>query len=228
MINEIDLPYEVYKFKLKGIFNIIVNYSYVILDKFTKNAVVVDPAWDLQQIIELLNNHKMKLKAVLLTHHHFDHTNLVDKFIDLFGAQVFMSKQESSFYNFNCSNLITVDDLDVIELGETKISCLVTPGHTAGGTCYLIEDSLFTGDTIFIEGCGMCTEEGGSASQMFDSIQRIKGTISHEAKIYPGHSYGKEPGQTLEYLMQENIYFHFNERELFIKFRMRENQKGII
>ncbi|WP_268964163.1 MBL fold metallo-hydrolase, partial [Paenibacillus sinensis] len=79
-------------------------------------------------------------------------------------------------------------------LGDTQITCILTPGHTYGSACYLTSDHLFTGDTVFIEGCGLCDTVGGDPEQMFHSIQRIKSAINPMVQIFPGHSYGKNPG----------------------------------
>ena len=91
----------------------------------------------------------------------------------------------------------------------------------------MLPDGLFTGDTIFTEGCGSCSSQG-SASSMFKTIQNIKNTVDPSVRIYPGHSYGKSPGSTLDYLLKENIYFQIDKENTFINFRMRKNQKNIL
>ncbi|WP_207642628.1 MBL fold metallo-hydrolase [Ruminiclostridium josui] len=112
-------------------------------------------------------------------------------------------------------------------MGETSIKNIHTPGHTFGSTCYLVDGNLFTGDFIFIEGCGICTSNGASAREMYTSIQKIKSNISLETRIFPGHSYGKPPGYPLKYLFENNIYFQIDDVDKFIAFRQRKGQKGI-
>jgi len=212
---------------LKTVAFMFANYSYIVVDTATKAALVVDPAWEIDKITKKLYELDAHLEAILLTHSHHDHVNLVNPLVKRFSPRVYMSKTEIDYYGFRCNNLYALNDMDEINVGETRVSCLHTPGHTAGGMCYLLEDSIFTGDTIFTEGCGICNTDGGSAEQMFESIQRVKSIVTPDFLVYPGHSYGKAPGKTIDYLMEWNIYFQFETIEYFVDFRMRKNQKGL-
>jgi len=200
------------------------NYCYIIIDKATNLAAIIDPAWELATIEELLKKLNANLVTILLTHSHFDHVNLVKPLLKKYNPKVVMSTTEIDYYKFTCPNLTPIQDGDTLKLGNTDIKCLLTPGHTVGGTCFLLSDCLFTGDTIFTEGCGVCNTDGGSPEEMYASIQMIKKTITPNTFIYPGHSYGKAPGQPLSHLFKENIYFHIDKLEYFIDFRMRKNQ----
>ncbi|TCS93642.1 MBL fold metallo-hydrolase [Hazenella coriacea] len=217
--------YEVHQMKTS--FHMWTNFSYVVVDPITKSAFVVDPAWELSKITSKLYELNVDLVAILLTHSHYDHVNLVDPLVKKYNPNVYMSKSEIDYYQFKCRNLNAINDKEIIQVGNIEIECLLTPGHTVGGMCYLLSDSIFTGDTIFIEGCGICTGDGGSVVDMFESIQKVKSLVSPYVRVYPGHSYGKVPGQTLECLRKENIYFQLDKKEYFISFRMRKNQKGI-
>lgn len=220
-----NTTYEVYQFKV-GFLNML-NFNYIIVDKTSGQTAIVDPAWDLELIIDTFSRLGVEPDKILLTHSHLDHVNMVRPLVDRFGSQVYMSAKEIDFYNFQCKNLNPVHDFDIINLGQTPICCILTPGHTAGGTCFLLSDSLFTGDTVFIEGCGVCSTIGGSADLMFESIQKIKKNVEPHIRIYPGHSFGKNPGYPLSYLLKNNIYFVIDVKEHFIKFRMRKNQKNL-
>lgn len=223
--DEIDKTYQIYQLKVGS--SKILNYTYILVDKISGQAAIVDPAWDLEGITNIFRELGSEPGIILLTHSHNDHVNLVDQLIDQFNSQVYMSAKEIDFYDFRCKNLHSIHNNDIINLGKTPITCLVTPGHTAGGICYLLADSLFTGDTIFIEGCGICTTVGGSPEQMFESIQSIKKVVEPHVRIYPGHSFGKKPGYSIDYLQKYNIYFQIESKEHFIKFRMRKNQKNL-
>lgn len=203
------------------------NYCYIIEDIVSRSAIVVDPSWELSKLTNKLSELEVDLSAILLTHSHYDHVNLVEPLTALFHPQVYMSKTEIDFYQFRCKNLIALQDRETISIGMTKAQCLLTPGHTAGGMCYLFSESIFTGDTIFTEGCGICEDHGSSADDMFDSVQRIKSIVSPEVRVYPGHSFGQAPGQTIGELLKHNIYFQIDKREYFVKFRNRKNQRGI-
>ncbi|MBC2580399.1 MBL fold metallo-hydrolase [Clostridium sp. DJ247] len=199
------------------------NYAYLGIDKSTKGAFVVDPSWDLSQMLEILYKNDAELKKILLTHSHFDHTNMVTKIVNNFNSDVYMSKNEVEYYDYKCANLKCVEDMEVISLGETKIKCLVTPGHTKGSTCYWTGNNLFTGDTIFIEGCGLCNETGGSAEDMYYSINRLSKIIPLNIHVYPGHSFGEPPGKDIGSLKETNIYFQIYDIDKFVRFRNREN-----
>ena len=201
-----------------------VNYTYLIVDNSSRQAAIVDPAWELPKILDLLHEIDVELVAVLLTHSHFDHVNMVEPLLKLNQPQIYMSAKEIEFYKYDCSNLNPVIDNEIIKVGETEVTCLVTPGHTAGNTCFLVPGHLFTGDTIFTEGCGICNSHGGSAEQMFESILRIKTYVSPDTKVYPGHSFGKKLGYYMSHLMNENIYFQLDKKKNFVDFRMRKNQ----
>nr|WP_092069014.1 MBL fold metallo-hydrolase [Dendrosporobacter quercicolus]NSL47312.1 MBL fold metallo-hydrolase [Dendrosporobacter quercicolus DSM 1736]SDL84789.1 Glyoxylase, beta-lactamase superfamily II [Dendrosporobacter quercicolus] len=201
------------------------NYCYIIVDTATNLTAIIDPAWELDTIELALNKLNAKLVMILLTHSHPDHVDLVHPLLEKYQTQVVMSAKEINFYGFSCKNLTPIENNDFLKLGNTMIKCLLTPGHTAGSVCFLVSDSyLFTGDTIFIEGCGICNTDGGNAEEMYHSIQMIKKTVPPDILVYPAHSYGKKPGYPLSYLFKENIYFQINKLEHFIAFRMRKNQ----
>ena len=92
--------------------------------------------------------------------------------------------------------------------------------------CYLLKDCLFTGDTVFIEGCGIAEAQTGAAGRLYNSIQKIKQNVDQTVLIYPGHSFGKAPGYPLSYLLENNIYFLLETEEHFVQFRTRKGQKG--
>src|SRR5579859_501020 len=119
-------------------------------------GILIDPAWKYHLIDDFLTENGIVLKAVLLTHSHIDHTNLAQKFARQHQVPVFMSGMEIDTYEFDCLSLTRVDHLQEIKVGDFRITPLLTPGHTAGSVCYLIGRHLFSGDTVFIEGVGIC------------------------------------------------------------------------
>lgn len=211
-------------YRLRVVSGNVINYCYIIMDRLTKYAAVVDPAWDIDAIVEKLKVMNADLKWILLTHSHEDHVDLVPELIRRYRPIVYMSQQEIEYYGYRCDNLISFVDREQLSLGYTNITCLVTPGHTFGSSCFLLSKDLFTGDTIFIEGCGMCTAKGGDAEDMYHSVHRIKKMVGSEVLVQPGHSFGKEPGYPISYLQRNNIYFQLEKKEDFVSFRMRKNQ----
>ncbi len=221
----LDLSYLIFKLKVE--FVNIKNFCYIILDKHTREAAIIDPAWEFDKIINQLNQLDAKLTSIFLTHSHYDHTNLAEFLVKRYDASVFMSKNEVDYYGYRSLKLNATCDKEDVYVGKTKVTCMLTPGHTFGSNCYLLEDCMFTGDTVFIEGCGICTGRGASVEQMYSSIQKIKNKVNHNIKIYPGHSYGKMPGYDISHLLKENIYFIIDDKEIFIKYRMRANQRNL-
>lgn len=200
------------------------NNVYVIVDKETRRTAIVDPACKMNQIEEIVTRFDLIVDIVLVTHTHFDHIRCIHELVNRYDCGVYISREESNFYSYQCDNLQLFDDEEVIKLGNTWIKCLLTPGHTAGSTCFLLERSLFAGDTIFMEGCGLCTSYGGSASSMFHSIERIKSQVDDSVLVYSGHTYNIQPGKSISFLMQNNIYFVIEDKMQFIEFRMMKNK----
>jgi glyoxylase-like metal-dependent hydrolase (beta-lactamase superfamily II) len=200
------------------------NYSYMIVDERTREAAIIDPAWDINKILMHLKDLQLDLTTVLLTHHHFDHVNLAKRLVNELNVRVYIHYKEIDYHKFYVKNMIPISDAGTISLGDAYINCIHTPGHTYGGMCYHTPGFLFTGDTVFIEGCGICSKN--SVYDMYLSIQKIKNKIAPDTIVCPGHSYGKEPGVTLSYLLENNIYFQLNEK-YFKEFRMRKNQKNL-
>lgn len=199
----------------------IINQCYLIYKNNT--GILVDPAWNYNLLNDFLADNQITLKGILLTHSHEDHTNLAQEFSRKHHVPVFMSRVEIEYYGFDCFNLKRVEHLLQIAIGDFKIIPILTPGHTSGSVCYLIDQHLFSGDTIFIEGVGMCIDKGSNANEMYDSVQFIKKHITRDTLFWPGHSFGQSPGKSLDFLLINNIYFQLDKREHFVNFRMRKN-----
>jgi len=204
-----------------------INYCYLIVDGNTQAAALVDPAWELETIAAMLRAQDVRLETILLTHSHYDHVHLVPELLRLYRPTVCMAQAEIDYYGFRCERLIGLQDGDVCRWGGLAATAWLTPGHTAGGMCYQVQDSLFTGDTLFSEGCGVCTMDGGDPEQLYDSLCRLQAHFAPETRIYPAHSYGVVPGQPLDVVQSLNIYLQFEKKEHFVDFRMRKNQKYI-
>ena len=163
---------------------------------------------------------------VLLTHSHIDHVDLANEVAEYYNVPVYISRTEVEYYHFSCKNLILLEDMQELSIGTKKITCIQTPGHTKGSICYLFDSYLFTGDTLFIEGCGICNTVGGSAYDMFSSVQRLKNMISEDTLVYPGHCFKESVGVPFRRLLTCNIYFGFDNPKDFAQFRNRSSFKG--
>lgn len=171
--------------------------TYVVYDD-TKTAAIVDPGGGYVEIKKYLDDNGLTLTAVLLTHGHFDHIAAVKKFQSL-GAKVYMhildggmAKNKESLADevgLELESFIPDKLLingDVIEVGEMRFKLLHTPGHTRGSSCYIIDDVIFSGDTLFFESYGRTDFFGGSIQDMLSSMRKLF-RLEGDYTVYPGH-----------------------------------------
>ena len=203
----------------------IVNYSYLVVDSTTNHAVLVDPAWEIEKVELALADTQATLKGILLTHSHPDHTHLAQPLAAKYGCPVWMSHQEISVSRFHVPQLVGIDATPW-SVGGMKIQPMLTPGHTPGSACYLVENNLFSGDTLFAEGCGICSDTP-AAHQMFASLSLMKSKLALETRVFPGHVYGKPPGQPFWQLLKDNIYLQFGNQYDFAAYRLRKRQNKL-
>ncbi|NKB23934.1 MAG: MBL fold metallo-hydrolase [Kiritimatiellae bacterium] len=218
------MPLRVYPQKVSWSF--IKNYCYLVVDHEAKEALLIDPAWELNKIESKLQETETRCTTILLTHAHIDHVHLAERLVKKYEAQVMMSKVEIDYYHFRCPGLIALEESSVVLFGSTEINSILTPGHTKGSMCFWIENKLFTGDTLFTEGCGICVGKGADPENMFHSLQQLKEMIPLETLIYPGHSFGHRPGKRFSHLLKNNLYLHFQNIDEFVAYRMRKGQTG--
>ena len=177
------------------------NNNYLIIDEETKDAALIDCSSIDDRIDDELKKQGANLKYILLTHGHFDHVAGIRPNRFKTNPQIVMNKEDLDWLNKTNQYLpmfgmpeitipqidIFVEDNDTIELGTISIKVLHTPGHTQGGVCYLAENKLFSGDTIFREAVGRCDLEGGNFDQIVESIENKIFTLPTDTIIYPGH-----------------------------------------
>lgn len=202
----------------------LINYSYLVVDRVTQDAVLIDCSWDYEEVVKYIDIHNICLKKIFLTHSHIDHVVSVEQMVKRYDAETYMSLDEIHYYNYHCSNLIGLEDFQIIKVGGIEVKTVITPGHTRGSTCFEIGKNFFSGDTVFYEGCGVCSGNGADAGMMYDSFQKIKENISESHILYSAHSFGKMPGSVMKKVYKYNIYFNLQDKYSFIKFRMRKNQ----
>ena len=199
------------------------NNNYLVFDPATREAIVVDPAWQIEKIEGALAGTQTKLRGVLITHSHFDHVNLAKTLAERHSCPIWMSKLEIALSGFYSGHLVGIDENTEWSVGNILIQPIWTPGHTPGSVCYLIGDNLFTGDVLFAEGCGICPDPA-AAYQMFDSLQLLKMRLEPCTRIYPGHTYVRPPGQRFSELLRWNMYLQFSDADSFTAYRLRKGQ----
>ncbi|OGL53523.1 MAG: hypothetical protein A3G31_07365 [Candidatus Schekmanbacteria bacterium RIFCSPLOWO2_12_FULL_38_15] len=168
------------------------NYSYLFGCEKTKEAAVVDPAFEVDRIIKAANSDGYKIKYIFTTHGHFDHTGGHIETASKTGAKIIAHKKETGSLKRNSITVdIEVNDGDEINVGNITVKIIHTPGHTKGGICLLVDDKkLITGDTLFVGDCGRTDLGDGSSKELFNSINEKLKTLPDNIEVYSGHGYG--------------------------------------
>lgn len=197
------------------------NIAYVIFDKFSHKAAIVDPAWDLSKLYHQINMLDAEISLVLITHAHFDHVNKLNELLNKCDVPVVLS-QKTTLQLDHFNNYIQVKENEVIKLGNTQITILETPGHSPDGLCFLINnESIISGDTLFVNGCGRCDLNNSSPLDMFQSLAKIK-RLNKDLTVYPGHQYAKNITSSIMEQIKLNPYLNCKDYDSFFKMRMKK------
>jgi len=189
------------------------NFSYFVADLDSRDAALVDPAWELQSLLSRIREKNLKLKYIINTHAHFDHIQGNAEIKQKTGAKIVMQKLSLAMKD------IGVDDGDELKLGEeVTLRFIHTPGHSPESMCIKVNDfALMTGDTLFIGECGRVDLPGGDANALYDSFEKLH-SLDPNLIVYPGHDYGKTPFATLAEELKTNYTLAKMSREEFVKF----------
>ena len=160
-------------------------YTYLLWDESTKNSIIIDPV--LEQVdrdVSLINKLNLKLMYIFETHVHADHITAALKLKESLNAKIcYGSKTGVDGAD------ILFNDGDKINLGQHEIIAIHTPGHTGGCVSYYTQGSIFTGDTLFIEGTGRTDFQEGSSSNIYDSVKKKIFSYPDDTIVYPCHNY---------------------------------------
>ena len=183
-----------------------------IVETADKGAVLIDAPCYPDKILSYVASLGLTLKAVLLTHGHCDHIEAVGELVDKTGCDVYIHKDDeimlrdshlclagyfaTPFIPFD--KAITFDDGEVITVGGVSFKVISTPGHTKGSVCYLMDDVIFSGDTLFFESIGRTDFPGGSYKTIINSIGKLK-ALGKDYTVLPGHSESTSLYYELEY-----------------------------
>ena len=187
-----------------------VNFAYIIGDRESGEAVFVDPAYNVDDLLAVAAADGMTVVGVLGTHYHADHVggNMmghsivgVAELLDRVDVPIHLQAPEVEFVTKTTG--LTADQLvghasgDVVKVGEIEIELIHTPGHTPGSQCFLVRDHLVSGDTLFLDGCGRTDLPGGDAEQLYYSLTDRLAKVPDTATLFPGHLYSPEPSQSM-------------------------------
>lgn len=189
-----------------------VNFVYVIGDRETGEAVAVDPAYGVRELVDLLGADGMRLTGALATHWHPDHVGGdlmgygIEGIRELTGmgdvaAPVHVHRDEAEWVKRSTgvsdSDLVLHESSDTVSVGAIEITMMHTPGHTPGSQCFLVDGCLVAGDTLFLEGCGRTDLPGADPDQMYESLTQRLAKVPDDTVLYPGHMYSPEPSATM-------------------------------
>lgn len=167
------------------------NFTYIVEDEETNYAIIIDPSWELVELELIIKRHDLKIKYIVNTHHHFDHTLGNEGMAKSTSAKII--QHESS----ELTHDISVKDGDIIEFGNSKLTVLHTPGHSKDSICLIGDGKIFSGDTLFVGSCGRVDLPGGSSSELYDSLFNILYHLDDNLTMYSGHNYGFSPISTI-------------------------------
>lgn len=212
------------------------NLAYLVGSRETREALVVDPAWDVDALLDRAERDGMRVVGALVTHYHQDHVGG-----DLFGfsieglgrllerrpVPIHVNEREAlglrRVTGVSESDLVRHAGGDVVELGPVRVKLLHTPGHTPGSQCFLVQapgrpDALVSGDTLFLGSCGRVDLPGSDPKQMYESLHHQLARLPDETLLYPGHLYAAEPSSTLGEQKRTNPYLRVSRLDDFLAF----------
>ena len=171
---------------------------YIVYDETSMEGSIIDPGGNAKELIQAIEELNITLKYILLTHGHFDHTGAVEGLVKKYHLPVCISKNDYDmilddnndkiFAKIgNVKNFIFLKDNDIVKSGDLEFKVLETPGHTPGGICFLIEDILFSGDTLFNGSVGRTDFNGGNCDILIDSIKKKIMELPDNTIVLPGH-----------------------------------------
>lgn len=170
---------------------------YILYDENTRVGCVIDPGGDADVLIKEINNSKIEPKFILLTHGHIDHVGGVEELKKNYNIPVYINRKDKELMNgrggvFGFLWNVTEEDKDikdgdVLRLGDLEIICIETPGHTPGGMCFLVNNVIFTGDTLFHGSIGRTDFIGGDYRELINSIKTKLMSLSDDIIVLPGH-----------------------------------------
>lgn len=190
---------------------------YVVTDEKSGMCAVIDPGDESTTIMDYIEDNKLTVKAIMLTHGHFDHTGAVETIAEETGAPVYIHRNDVSFdnkpeelqYKFrNSDDLNFYKEQDDITVGGLKFYVIETPGHSSGSVTLLCENALFTGDTLFRGSCGRTDLPSGDMHQLLRSLKRLS-DFPGDFEVYPGHDWAT----TLNHERNFNYYVKYANGE---------------
>ena len=206
-----------------------VNFVYLIGDREKGEAVVVDPAYDVRGILDVLDADDMQLTGALATHYHPDHVggdmagyriSGVNELLRLRPVPVHVQDDESPWVQrvtgASDSELVAHAGSDTVMVGDITIELIHTPGHTPGSQCFLVDGRLVAGDTLFLEGCGRTDLPGGDPRALYESLTQRLAKVPDDTILFPGHLYSQDPSASMGDTRRLNFVFRPKDEQQWL------------
>lgn len=171
---------------------------YIVWDE-TKKGAIIDPGGSIEKIISFIETNEIEVKAILMTHGHFDHIGKAEELSKKYNVSVTVNEKEKivikDSWNHDCmefknpTNYIFVKENDVVSVGNMIFKVIETPGHTVGSVCYFCNNTLFSGDTLFLQTVGRWDFFTGSLEEIKNSVINKLFLLPEDTKVYPGHGF---------------------------------------
>ena len=197
------------------------NFNELIYDDVTLTAAVVDPAFEVDRLLRVAKEHGLTIAHVLITHTHHDHIDGLEEMATATGATVYVGAGEVERARAKAphARIVELHGGEELAIGGEVVRTIATPGHTPAGISYAGGGAVFTGDTLFIGGCGRADFAGGDPRVLWESLQRLC-ALPEETRVYPGHNYGKTPTSTIAWEKTSNPYLLCKNVDEFVALRM--------
>ena len=205
-----------------------VNFVYAIGDRATSECVLIDPAYAVHELLDIVEADGMKVTGVLATHFHPDHiggslgghyVEGVATLLERCECPVHVQRDETPWVTRTSG--LTVDQLvqheggDVVQVGDIAITLVHTPGHTPGSQCFHVDGRLVSGDTLFLDGCGRTDFPGSDPAAMYYSLQTL-GAMPEGTIVYPGHRYSQPSSATIDAIRGSNYVYRPKNKEQWL------------
>ena len=181
--------------------------------------MLVDPAWNVNDLVDIVEADGMSVEGVLATHYHADHVGGSIMGHDIEGVAALLERVDCPIHvqaaevpwmertaDVTADQLVAHEPGDVLAVGDVEVTLVHTPGHTPGSQCFLVDSRLVAGDTLFLDGCGRTDLPGSDASAMMESL-RMLSTVPDDVILYPGHRYSLASSATMGAVKQSNFVF---------------------
>ncbi len=187
------------------------NYTYIVEDEETSEAIIIDPSWDLVELELIIKRNNLKVKYIVNTHHHFDHTLGNEAMAKSTGAKIIQHKASTLDHD------IEISEGDKIKFGNSELTVIYTPGHSKDSICLVGDGKIFSGDTLFVGNCGRVDLPGGSAKELYHSLFDTLYNLEDDLVLYCGHNYGSMPTSTLGQEKKMNFVMQKRTEQEFVE-----------